>query len=129
MSLPESKEQELIFKWADLQSGLMPELKLLNGSLNGVKLSIGSAIKAKRQGLRKGYPDIALPVARAGFNALFIELKKADGGRLSKEQKEWLTALKKQGNFAVCAHGASKSIEIIKAYLRGDREALLRLIE
>ena len=126
--MTEGQEQEIIFKWADLQTAIMPELKLLNGSLNGVKLSIGSAMKAKRQGMRKGYPDIALPIARAGYHGLFIELKKDKGGRPSKEQKEWLAELNRQGYLALCIHGSKLSIDVIKMYLRGDSVGLSRLI-
>lgn len=57
-----------------------PELWLLNGSLNGVRLSIGQAVKAKRCGEKRGFPDIFLPVARKGFHGLAIELKKKKGG-------------------------------------------------
>lgn len=48
--LSEHQEQCIIFEWAKIMSSQYPELKLLNASLNGVRLSIGQATKAKRSG-------------------------------------------------------------------------------
>ena len=74
--LHEWREQEKVFKWASMYDHEYPELKLLNGSLNGVRLTPGQASKAKRTGLVKGFPDINLPVPRGVFHGLFIELKR-----------------------------------------------------
>jgi hypothetical protein len=74
-----------------------PELNLLNGFLNGVKLNIGQAVKAKNAGMKRGYPDIFLPVPRNGYHGLFIELKRRYSGSVSPEQKAWISDLKQQG--------------------------------
>lgn len=128
ISLSEQKSQEYIFSWAATQEKLIPSLKLLNGSLNGVRLTIGNAVKAKRGGLKKGHPDIQWPVARGKWIGLYIELKKESGGILSPEQKAWLSDLTKEKHLAVCIHGHKKSIELIKAYSRGNVEEVEALL-
>ena len=68
--------QKQIFEWANMSIRKYPELKLLNASLNGVKLTSKVAgARAKQSGMKKGFPDLFLPVARKGHHGLFIELK------------------------------------------------------
>lgn len=85
----EHQEQAALFEWAELQAKAIPELWLLNGSLNGVRLTIGQAVKAKKAGMKKGFPDINLPVKRGEYGALYIELKTLKPkGTVKPEQKE-----------------------------------------
>jgi hypothetical protein len=117
--LSEFQEQVLIFQWAALMSVQRPELKLLNSSLNGVRLTIGQAKKAKRAGMKKGYPDIFLPVPRGIFHGLFIELKKKGGSKPTKEQAEWLSELVGWGYDCYCCKGSRAAISTIESYLNG----------
>jgi hypothetical protein len=114
---PEAWEQEQIFRWARTNQIQFPELQLLNGSLNGFKLGTGQSVKAKKQGMRKGYPDIFFPIPNLGYHGLFIELKKVKGGSISKEQKVWLKKLTDQGYLAVVEKGYINAINRIKEYL------------
>jgi hypothetical protein len=119
--MSEYDEQKLVFAWANFFEIKYPELGLLNGSLNGVRLTIGQAVNAKLAGMKKGFPDINLPVARRGFNGLFIELKRRDGvaSDVKKEQKKWLTGLSKNGYHAVVCFGADEAIAVLQWYLYG----------
>ena len=124
--LSEYQEQVKVFEWAEIAQTTYPELEMLTGSLNGVRLSIGAAVKAKKAGLKKGYPDIGLDVRRSSyleplrqFSGLRIELKKANGGKLSIEQVWWFNKLRDQGFRAVCCWGSDRAIEEIKNYLEG----------
>jgi hypothetical protein len=118
---PEWREQAAIFKWAQIHDHEFPELKLLNGSLNGVRLSIGQATKAKRTGMKKGYPDIFLPIRRGIYPGLFIELKKKNGWipKEGDDQHWWLTQLANQGFSCHVCRGADAAIATIKTYLGG----------
>ena len=119
--IPEPSEHDQqcsIFRWADLMSKKHPELKWLRGSMNGVRLTIGQAVKAKKAGMKKGYPDISLDVARGGYNGLRIELKKK-GGIVKFEQGEWMKWLNKQGYFAIVCYGEDRAKEILIDYLEG----------
>lgn len=112
----EWQEQCIIFRWAEMQEAQYPELKLLKADLNGVRLTIGQAMKAKRAGMKKGYPDMFLPIQRNGYAGLFIELK-VGKNQPTKEQKKWLTELGKQGYKTCCCWGAEAAITAIKQYM------------
>ena len=120
----EEEEQEKVFSWVNEKMDKYPELALCHASLNGVKLSPGAAVKAKRQGMIKGIPDIFLPVMEPEdgvmshpHHGLFIEMKRKMGGKVSAEQMITLDALNAQGFLAVVCHGADEAIETIKDYL------------
>lgn len=116
----EHNQQVSIFEWADRMSKKYPELKLLNGSLNGVRLTPGQAKKAKASGMKKGFPDINLPVERNGWHGLYIELKRQYSGSLSKEQIWWLEQLIDNKYYAVCCRGKEHTIKTILEYLNGN---------
>lgn len=116
----EYEDQVAIFKWARHYQRKYPELHLLNGSLNGVRLTIGQAVKAKKAGMKKGFPDISLPVPKSRYHGLYIELKKEKGGRVSPDQKEKLELLRIFGNFACVCEGRFAAIDVIKKYLAGN---------
>ena len=118
MEVKEWQHQVDVFTWAASYAYIDKRVNLLNGSLNGVKLSIGQAVKAKRTGMKKGYPDISLPVACGGYHGLFIELKRKYSGVVGKEQKLWLKALNDEGYKAEVCRGADEAIDLIIRYLK-----------
>ena len=119
----ESWEQEQVFIWRDKNKEQYPILALMHSSGNGIRLSQGTAVKAKKQGLTKGIPDIFLPVPtqtkHGDCYGLFIELKRADKSKsiISPEQKIILAALNNQGYKAVVCYGHKEVINAIKEYL------------
>lgn len=121
----ESEEQEKVFSWINANKKKYPELALCHSSLNGVKLSPGAAVKAKKQGMVAGVPDILLPVPRdasqgiyhSDYYGLFIELKRVKGSKVSVEQKLFIAALEDQGYMCKVCYGANEAIETIKNYL------------
>lgn len=113
----ESWEQAQIFRWAFVNQLKHPELQLLNGSLNGVRLRPTQWRQVKRQGTRKGYPDINLPVPRRGYHGLYIELKRTVGGKLDPAQKWWAHQLNQHGYMAVVCYGHGEALDTIEWYL------------
>jgi len=113
----EWRQQAALFLWAEEMLDRYPELDLLEGSLNGVKLTKGQAIKAKRCGMKKGVPDLHLPVASRGFHSLYIELKKKKGGVEEPEQIARISRLNDEGNYALFCYGIAQAIDTIKWYL------------
>ena len=113
----EEWEQRQTFIWAKGHQIEMPELKWLNGSINGFRLTPKLILKTKAQGVRKGYPDINLPVRNKEYTGLYIELKRIKGGRLSQEQKEWKEHLNSQGYLCVTCKGHIEAIQVIRDYL------------
>jgi hypothetical protein len=56
-----------------------------------------------------------------------IELKRACGGRASREQKEWLEYLAGQGWIAVICHGAAEAKELVRKLGYEERARVLAL--
>ena len=113
----ESGEQRALFEWAGIQGGVYPELRLMYHIPNEGKRSLAMGARMKAEGLRKGVPDIHLPVARNGYHGLFIEMKRK-GGRPEEEQIAWLNELRKNGHVAEVCYGTDDAIQVIIRYLR-----------
>ncbi len=115
----EEEEQTMLFSWASMQKHTYPELELLFHIPNEGKRTAQTGARLKAAGLSSGVPDICLPVARCGYHALFIELKRQKGGTLSKNQKEWLGKLLKAGNLAVRCNGFDEAKNVLTKYIKG----------
>ena len=113
----EEIEQEHVFLWASMEECAYPELAMLYAIPNGGKRAIKTAVALKKQGVKRGVPDMCLPVSRGGYHGLYIELKRQKGGTVSDEQREWIAALNTQGYKAIICHGAEEAIEQIRGYL------------
>lgn len=116
----ESEEQKRLFRYCGAETGKYPELTMLYHIPNEGKRSVSNGRRLKDEGLKKGVPDICLPVARCGYHGMYIELKKIKGGRVSKEQSEWINKLQEQGYAAFVCHGWKNAWTIIKLYLEGE---------
>lgn len=119
VNLSEHQEQCLVVSWCNGRAHLDPRLNLLYACPNGLwAKNRGSAIKAKAEGLKKGVPDLFLPVASGGFHGLYIELKKIGGKPPSVEQKQWLQDLAAQGYCCEVCKGHKAAIAAIENYLK-----------
>lgn len=98
-----------------------PALRMLFAVPNGGDRHKIVAAKMKAEGVKPGVPDYMLPVARGGFNGLAIELKSLTG-YASKEQKEWIAALREQGWRAEVCRGGDKAWDVVRDYLSGGSE-------
>jgi len=115
----ESQHQGLLIEWAKYYKEAQYLFAIPNGT--HIRSHQGRA-KAKRDGLRSGVPDLMLPVARHGFNGLFIELKKpktakSPAGKASNEQMKWIDDLTNQGYLAVICVGWEAAKVTIEGYL------------
>ena len=54
----------------------LPDLDLIFAVPNGAHLAKGQGSKLIKEGMRKGVPDMCLPVPRAPFHGLWIEMKR-----------------------------------------------------
>ena len=116
--LTESQEQERLFEWAGLMSKRYPVLQLLYHIPNEGKRSPASGGRLKRMGLKRGVPDICLPVSRGGYHGLYIELKCEHSGKATEEQLQWLKALDEQGYAAALCHGWWNASRVIEKYIK-----------
>ena len=116
----EETEQITVMEWASLMAKQAPELDLLFHIANGGERHPAVAQKLKKAGVKKGVPDLFLPVARGGAHGLWVEMKRRKGGKVSPEQKEWMSALEAQGYVCVVAHGSDEACDAIWQYLEGE---------
>ena len=114
----EQVEQINLMRWAEYETGAHPELKLLMHIPNGGARTKAEAGKFKAMGVKPGVPDLFLPVARGVYHGLWIELKRADGGRVENAQKGWISALRDQGYMAGVCRGWVEASEKIMEYLK-----------
>lgn len=121
LSRPEYDEQVAVFEWAKSMEHKWPCLKLLFGSLMGANLPPKYLNKHKKAGMKKGKPDINLPVPMGGFCGLWIELKRIDGKppKDGSDQDIMLKNLAIVGNSVHVALGSKPAIRKIKEYLEG----------
>jgi hypothetical protein len=116
----EYEDQVAIFEWAAINEHRWPCLKLLFGSLMGIKLPFKLLNKAKKAGMKKGKPDINLPVPRGGFCGLWIELKAMGGNKPTDDQIRVLKHLGDEGNACFVRIGSEDAIRTIQAYVKGE---------
>ena len=118
MRQAEHNEQAALFTWARLKEAQHPALALMFAVPNGGARNVVTGQRLKQEGVKRGVPDIWLPVARCGYHGLVIELK-AGKGRATPEQKAWLQALRAEGWLALVCVGAEAARQVVQAYLEG----------
>lgn len=91
-------------------------LKLLYHIPNEGKRSVSYGAALRRQGMKRGVPDLCLPVARGRYHGLYIEMK-AGRNKPTVDQQWWLEALERQGFRAVWCSGWEQAKEEISEYL------------
>ena len=115
----EHHEQAALFREATIRARQDPFWLLLYATPNAFKRTKRQGAYMVAEGLKKGIPDICLPVARGGYNALYIELKRVRGSRTSDAQKEWRSKLQLAGNCSEICKGAQAAADLIRLYLAG----------
>lgn len=116
-TISESEEQIAVMTWAKYMERKYPALKLLHHIPNGGSRNVAEAVNLKKMGVKPGVPDLCLPVPSGEYHALYIEMK-AEKGRVSALQTEWIADLQKYGNRAVVCYGAKEAIDEIERYLK-----------
>lgn len=119
----ESRIQKSVIAWWDMAaSGYGLDQRLLaavpNGALYGS--GIDRVIRAKillDEGLRPGYPDLLLDVARGNYHGLRIEMKKPkENPKL--HQLSYHAILRAQGYAVHVARSFDEAVKIITEYLK-----------
>ena len=120
----EAQEQSALVHWSEEMQQTFPALKMLVHIPNEGQRSPVTGARLRQQGMRKGFPDLFLPVASCGYNGLMIEMKRVKKSTTSDEQRWWLDALNKQGYRAEVCKGAVAAANLIIRYLLGNIDAL-----
>ena len=70
------------------------------------------AVELKRQGVQAGVSDLIL---LHDGKAFALELK-AENGRLSEAQREFMDAFNNAGGFATCAVGIDQAVKVLETW-------------
>ena len=124
----ESEEQQALFEWAAWNEKKYPGLDSMFAIPNAGKRSKAAGGIMKAEGMRKGVPDVFLPVvidSKHGnpcflYAGLFIEMKFGKG-KTSKEQKEWHEKLIKNGYVVSVCYGWEEARDLIIEYMKRKR--------
>lgn len=138
MKTREYDEQCKLIQWTNAQRGChkLPDIDSIFAIPNGSKLAggVSSGVKRKKEGVKKGAPDLFLPVPCGTYHGLFIEMKapeirynitnkiRSRKGTASTEQKEWLVKLAARGYMCAICYGAKEAIQTIEEYYQSDME-------
>lgn len=117
--MSEHDEQAALIQWLALYEERYPALQRLYAIPNGGKRDKATAARLKAEGVKPGVPDLCLPVARRGYHGLYIEMK-ISGGRVSKEQRQWLAAAEADGYMTAVCYSWPEAARLLVAYLGAD---------
>lgn len=112
----EESEQIAVFRWAELQTQRYPFLRYLYHTPNGGKRDRVTAARLKAAGVKKGVPDICLPVPLGGYHGLYIEMK-VGYNKPTNDQEDWLDALSGFGYRTAVCYGFDEAVEELKKYI------------
>jgi len=111
----EANQQEIVIKYLRLA---YPNA-LYCASAGGMRTSYLQAIKMKRTGYVKGFPDLFIYEPNQDYHGLAIEMKKEKGGTASPEQKRWQDDLRNRGYSSYICKGSEEAIKQIDEYFNG----------
>ena len=109
----EKAEQEAVVAYCNIKN--IPCVHIPNEG----KRSARYGAELKRLGMRRGFPDLFFPIPNKAFHGLFVEMKYGKG-RLSEDQKAWLSILDERGYACLVCYSCSDAIKVIENYLRTE---------
>lgn len=112
--MSEHNEQSALFEWAEL-SGI-PALRWMFAVPNGGARHIATAVKLHQEGVKRGVPDIMLPVPHGQYHGLFIEMKFGKN-KVTPEQEQWLAYLQDVGYMTAVCYSWAEARNVILFYL------------
>ena len=92
----EHEEQRELVKWF---RQTFPSVRIF-AIPNGGARTPSTAARLKAEGVSKGVPDLCIPAWK-----MWVEMKRAKGGVVSPEQKNWRQYLESIGDFVIVAKG------------------------
>lgn len=116
---PEELEMMAFFDYANISSNAHPAWRLAFHIPNERKASIQRRITLARCGVKKGMPDICVPVSNHKYNSLFIEMK-VKPNKPSPAQIDMLKNLMAQDNYTCICWSADEAIAIVKKYINDE---------
>lgn len=85
---------------------------------NGEHRSVSVGKRLKAEGVVRGIPDLFIPAL-----GVWIEMKRVEGGRLSKEQRETIRYLESIGHTVIVGRGAQDASRQLLQWMQKDVDA------
>ena len=76
--------------------------------------------KLKRTGLLPGVSDLIIFEPRGQHSAMFLEMKRNKGGKVSENQEWFLSQVEQRKGFGAVANGFDEARQLIDTYLSGE---------
>jgi len=109
MAIPtEHQEQCAFVQWFELKYQGVFIYATPNGGMRNVVV----AVKLKKEGVKKGVPDLFVPKWK-----LYIEIKKQKGGVVTKDQKEVIEILESSGYTVFICNGCDEAIKKVEQFV------------
>lgn len=110
----EHVEQSLFFQRVELHPRYrhLPIFAIPNGGHRHK----ATAAKLKREGVKAGVPDIFVACACAGWNGLFIEMKRK-GNKATPAQQQWHGVLISYGFAVETCYSATEAFDVVARYV------------
>ena len=114
----ETRHQINVIKWSQQPSirSKWPELALLYHIKNETTEGKERVAVDRSMGVKKGVPDLCLPVPRGKYHGLYVELKN-ETGRTSEAQEWWGEKLLGQGYMLEVCHGWQSAVRVLEWYM------------
>jgi hypothetical protein len=110
----EHEEQRNLVRWFRQTFGLVTKGGVRIFAIpNGSQRSRTTGAKLKAEGVSAGVPDLFVPAW-----TLWIEMKRAEGGSVSAEQRDWHAYLRSIGHTVLVCRGFSHAREEIEAFVK-----------
>ena len=116
----EATEQRRIIAYCQSMSAYNEDYKMIYHIPNEGKRKERTGSNLKREGMKKGVPDLCIAVPKFNLHGLYIELKLDSKKKISEEQIEWIEDLRKRGYAATVCYGADEAMTLITAYINED---------
>lgn len=114
----ETRHQINVIKWSQQPSirSKWPELALLYHIKNETTEGKERVAVDRSMGVKKGVPDLCLPVPRGKYHGLYVELKN-ETGRTSEAQEWWGEKLLGQGYMWEVCRGWQSAVRVLEWYM------------
>lgn len=111
---PEDRLQINCVEWFRIQY----PCHIIYAPTNGVRVSIGQAMKMKRMGNQRAIPDLCIPHKSNGYGGLYIELKQPNRYP-NPQQRQIMAQLQGEGYCCAVIKTLERFVEFVNNYMKG----------
>lgn len=117
--LKEKHEQKYFVEYCKLNNIICVHIP--NGMyLGNISYKAAYMNMLKSNGLQPGFPDLLVLIQNKKYQMLFLEFKKAKGGKASEKQKNWIEWLNNNGYCAYIVNGCNDAVNVLKKFINNE---------